>query len=195
MAFIHYITSLKRQKKVFFVTSYLDSVQFYVLVQQCSVKKIPFDSPPCSLSKKRNEIRQVLKIVALIIQACPTLWSMRLCCWVVGDASNTWSLCKNHLVTEKSIETRETTLASLASYRYIVYGTGSLCTCGIVIPLVISLTWDFRLVKLDHSDPGYQQKHMNERWDQVLGHQNTDQQCDNNVLRCPAYWFYLSHSD
>ena len=45
-AFIHYITSLKRQKKVYFVTSYIDSVQFYVLVQQCSVKKIPFDSPP-----------------------------------------------------------------------------------------------------------------------------------------------------
>ena len=46
MAFIHYITSLTRQKKVYFVTSYLDSVHFYVLIQQCSVKKIPFDSPP-----------------------------------------------------------------------------------------------------------------------------------------------------
>ena len=46
MAWIHYITSFKRQKKVYFVTSYLDSVHFYVLVLECSEKKLPFDSPP-----------------------------------------------------------------------------------------------------------------------------------------------------
>ena len=38
MAYIHYITSFKRQKKMFFVTSYLDYVHFYVLVPECSVK-------------------------------------------------------------------------------------------------------------------------------------------------------------
>ena len=46
MAWIHYITSFKRQKIVYFVTSYLDSVHFYVLVLECSEKKLPFDSPP-----------------------------------------------------------------------------------------------------------------------------------------------------
>ena len=46
IAWIHYITSFKRQKKVYFVTSYIDSVHFYVLVLECSEKKLPFDSPP-----------------------------------------------------------------------------------------------------------------------------------------------------
>ena len=68
MAFIHYITSLKRQKKMYFVTSYLDSVHFYVLIQQCSVKKIPFDSPPCFWVVRINtvnysEVDKISKIV------------------------------------------------------------------------------------------------------------------------------------
>ena len=50
MAWIHYITSFKRQKKVYFVTSYLYSVHFYVLVLECSEKNLPFDSPPCPCS-------------------------------------------------------------------------------------------------------------------------------------------------
>ena len=50
MAYIHYIASFKRQKKVYFVTPYLNSVHFNVLVQECSIKKIAFwFAPPLVL--------------------------------------------------------------------------------------------------------------------------------------------------
>ena len=90
MAFIHYITSLKRQKKVYFVTSYLDSVQFYVLVQQCSMKKIPFDSPPCRYTPALRRWNSPLVQAVLPVRVCTSSYICIHCLlflWVINFKS------------------------------------------------------------------------------------------------------------